>query len=77
MTQEGDISLVITEPTSEIKKLHEICDKLTSENMKLQNLVSSMRADMDKLKSSLNEKVSKPVFNELEGKINTHSKALD
>lgn len=52
-------------------------DKISSDMIKLQASFTSLRTDLDKLKSVLSDKVSKSMFAEIESKINLHTKTLD
>jgi chromosome segregation ATPase len=60
-----------------INQITEKFDKLSTEYSRLQTSVSSIRSDIEKIKTSLAEKIPKAILSELEGKINTHTKALD
>jgi hemerythrin-like domain-containing protein len=57
--------------------MSDICEKITIEHNKLQQNLIQLRADMEKLKGQINDKASKSLFTELEGKVNQHTKALD
>ena len=63
--------------TEELQKLNDNYEKVISDNTKLRASIMDMRSEIDKLKAQLANKISKAVLLELEGKINTHTKALD
>jgi hypothetical protein len=63
--------------TINVSKLTENFDKLLAEHARMQSSVSSLRTDIEKIKTSVAEKVPKAILTELEGKINNHTKALD
>lgn len=66
-----------SESSTDIKRLTELCEKISAENAKLRTNITEMRTDMDKMKSQLSDKISKAIIMELEGKINTHTKSID
>lgn len=51
--------------------------KLMEDNTKLNTNLAMMKVDIDKLKTQMNDKVSKMILSELESKINAHSKAIE
>lgn len=59
------------------EKVSDEIQKLNADNTKLRTSIAEMRSEIDKLKAQLADKTSKAVLLELEGKINTHTKALD
>ena len=61
----------------EFQKVSENVEKVMAEQSRLQTSASSLRSDIEKLRVTVAEKVPKAVLNELEGKINAHTKALD
>lgn len=73
----NDVEIAVSGQIPEIQKLTDGYEKLVAENAKMQTTIASLRVDIEKLKGQLGEKVQKAVLSELEGKINTHTKALD
>lgn len=63
--------------TEELQRLNDNYEKLSADNAKMRASIAEMRQEIDKLKAQLADKTSKAVLSELEGKINTHTKALD
>jgi hypothetical protein len=61
----------------EIKKLNDNYEKVIADNNKMRSQIAEMRSEIDKLRIQMADKTPKAVLLELEGKINTHSKALD
>jgi septal ring factor EnvC (AmiA/AmiB activator) len=74
---DNSLSNALSDKTDELQKLIDVCDKLVNENVKLQQSIAQLRTDIEKLKGQLNDKVSKPLFTELECKMNQHTKSID
>lgn len=60
-----------------VTKISENFDKLIAEHARMQSTITSLRTDIEKLKTSVADKIPKAIMTELEGKINNHTKALD
>ena len=74
---DNNIRLEVTDQDDEINILTSECEKLSAENIKIQQNQTQLRADLEKLRGQLSDKVSKALLTELEGKINQHTKSLD